>query len=221
MGTCLSRSINYSGSNDPRLLFELVPISSTTGFGGKPVYLDTTVPLSGRFDLDFGGFSQVEVQGVIVPDTCLGATFVSQEDPNGSVRVVEGTVPARDTMIPSFGRFGLAADEYHAEVDSRLEELNKDGIPHIVTFRAAIGSYDVYIEPRALSRCRPRTIRSAQRARSPRSSCCKSRSEPAPWPQVPDHDPEPGTARHPGAPSRPLTAWSGGTSTSSSPAEAA
>lgn len=153
-GTCLSRSINYSGTNDPssmtRLLFELVPITTATGFGGKPVYLETSVSLSGEFDLDFGGFSQVEVR-VIVPDDCLGATFVSQLDPNGSVRVVDGTVPARITMIPSFGRFGLAADEYHAEVNSTLEELNKDGIPHSVTFRAAIGSYDMYIEPRALS----------------------------------------------------------------------
>jgi hypothetical protein len=152
--TCLSRSINYSGTNDPasmtRLLFELVPITSATGFGGKPVYLDTIVPLSGEFDLDFGGFSEVEVR-VMVPDACLGATFVSQENPNGSVRVVEGTVPARITMIPSYGRFGLAADEYHAEVDSRKEEVDNEGIPYSVTFPAAIGSYDMYIEPRALS----------------------------------------------------------------------
>jgi hypothetical protein len=153
-GACLSRSTNYSGTNDDsktRLLFELVPISSATGFGGKPVYLETIVPLSGEFDLDFGGFSQVEVR-VIVPDACLGASFVAQENPNGSVRVVDGTVPARITMIPSYGRFGLAADEYHAEVDSRKEETDQDGkIPHRVTFRAAIGSYDMYIEPRALS----------------------------------------------------------------------
>jgi hypothetical protein len=151
-GACLSRSINYT--NDPvsmtRLLFELVPISGATGFGGKPVYLEANVSLSGEFDLDFGGFSQVEVR-VIVPDACLGAAFVSQLEPNGSLTAVAGTVPARITMIPSFGRFGLAADEYHAEVDSRKEEANNDQIPYGVTFRAAIGSYDMYIEPRALS----------------------------------------------------------------------
>jgi len=150
-GMCQSSSASFVAADEVKhLLFELTPITTPTGFGGKLVYLDTDIPRSGEFDLAFNGFSNVEVK-VMVPELCRSATYVSTRGPEFSVRVVEGTVPARVTLIPSFGRLGLTADEYRAEVNSVPEEINNTGIPHSVTFPVAMGAYDVYVEPRALS----------------------------------------------------------------------
>ncbi len=146
-GACLARPAQVSLEH---VLFELTPHSTATGFGGKPVYLDADIPLSGEFDLDFGGFAEITVTAR-VPEACRGASFVSYQEPAGSVPVVADTLPARFTLIPSVGRLGLVADEYRAEVNTELLEAGNDPLPHAVRFRGALGAYDVYVEPRALS----------------------------------------------------------------------
>ncbi len=146
-GTCLARPAQVSIE---RVLFELTPHSTATGFGGKPVYLETAIPLSGEFDLDFGGFAEITVTAR-VPEACRGASFVSYQEPAGSVPVVGDTLPARFTLTPSVGRLGLAADEYRAEVNTELLEAGNEPLPHAVRFLGPLGAYDVYVEPRPLS----------------------------------------------------------------------